>query len=277
MIRLAFVAVSSLALITSCSPDVSSSEVGASQSALDRTCTTPIEADKGTLEIPSRCVNFLDIPYRALAQRVGQFNLHVLHDTRTLHENFPHHVFVPAAIVIGSRWVPCQRGETMLKDCNDLSRIPANLLYSGRLVGHTTRHTGHPLTFEANGAVTVVNGQAFIQSAGGVAESVVRVTTQEVFGTQRVPPFAGGILYLPGFHCQNGGPTCEPCNDQSFCDIMPNAPGIPPGGFVDIPPLLEQCGGAGQVCCAAEPLCQVGLQCNASHICESPPPPDGGT
>jgi len=275
MIRLVFVAMSSVALLASCSPDVSSSQTNQSQSALDQTCVTPIEVDHGRLEIPSRCVNFLDVPYRALAQRVGEFDLNVLHDTRTLHENFAHHVFVPAAIVFGSRWVPCQHGERMLKDCNEISRIPAELLYSGRLLGHTTEHTGHSLTFEANGAVTVVNGQAFIQSAGGVTESTVKVFTREVFGTQRVPPYAGGILYLPGFHCVNGGPTCEPCNDEALCDIMPNTPGIPPGGYVDIPPVLEQCGALGQICCSAEPICNAGLFCTAAGLCEFPP--DGGT
>ena len=275
MIRLVFVAMSSVALLASCSPDVSSSQTNQSQSALDQTCVTPIEVDHGLLEIPSRCVNFLDVPYRALAQRVGEFDLNVLHDTRTLHENFAHHVFVPAAIVLGSRWVPCQHGERMLKDCNEISRIPAELLYSGRLLGHTTEHTGHSLTFEANGAVTVVNGQAFIQSAGGVTESTVKVFTREVFGTQRVPPYAGGILYLPGFHCVNGGPTCEPCNDEALCDIMPNTPGIPPGGYVDIPPVLEQCGALGQICCSAEPICNAGLFCTAAGLCEFPP--DGGT
>ena len=275
MVRLAFAAVSSLALLASCSPDVSFSQNNQSQSALDQTCVTPIEVDDGRLEIPSRCVNFLDVPYRALAQRVGEFDLNVLHDTRTLHENFAHHVFVPAAIVLGSRWVPCQHGERMLKDCNEISRIPAELLYNGRLLGHTTEHTGHPLTFEPNGAVTVVNGQAFIQSAGGVTESAVKVFTREVFGTQRVPPYAGGILYLPGFHCVNGGPTCEPCNDEALCDIMPNTPGIPPGGYVDIPPVLEQCGALGQICCSAEPICNAGLFCTAAGLCEFPP--DGGT
>src|SRR5215472_12012188 len=275
MIRSTFVAMSSVALLASCSPDVSSSQTNQSQSALDQTCVTPIEVDHGRLEIPSRCVNFLDVPYRALAQRVGEFDLNVLHDTRTLHENFAHHVFVPAAIVLGSRWVPCQHGERMLKDCNEISRIPAELLYSGRLLGHTTEHTGHSLTFEANGAVTVVNGQAFIQSAGGVTESTVKVFTREVFGTQRVPPYAGGILYLPGFHCVNGGPTCEPCNDEALCDIMPNTPGIPPGGYVDIPPVLEQCGALGQICCSAEPICNAGLFCTAAGLCEFPP--DGGT
>ena len=163
----------------------------------------------------------------------------------------------------------------MLKDCNEISRIPAELLYNGRLLGHTTEHTGHPLTFEPNGAVTVVNGQAFIQSAGGVTESAVKVFTREVFGTQRVPPYAGGILYLPGFHCVNGGPTCEPCNDEALCDIMPNTPGIPPGGYVDIPPVLEQCGALGQICCSAEPICNAGLFCTAAGLCEFPP--DGGT
>src|SRR5262249_29544800 len=155
--------------------------------------------------------------------------------------NLARHVFVPAAIVLNSRWVACQRGEGMLRECNDISRIPANLLYSGRLVGHTTRHTGRSLTFLANGSVRVVAGQAFIQTVGVIAENFVRVSEREVFGAQVIPPYAGGFLYIPGFHCRNGGPTCEPCNDQSLCDIMPNAPTIGPGTYVDNPPLLLEC------------------------------------